>query len=80
MPADPTAAHSPDRSRHCLTLTTSAQPNGECGRVVVYPGGAAQTFRASARSLTVQKGGSARERAPSRATKGPRHFGPRFGT
>ena len=34
MPADPTAAHSDDRSRHCLTLTASAEPNGECGRVV----------------------------------------------
>jgi hypothetical protein len=34
MPADPTPAHSHDRSRHCLTLTASARPNGECGRVV----------------------------------------------
>ena len=34
MPADPTAAHSDDRSRLCLTLTASAQPNGECGRAV----------------------------------------------
>jgi hypothetical protein len=34
MPADPTAANSGDRSRHCLTLTASAQPNDECGRVV----------------------------------------------
>jgi hypothetical protein len=34
MPADPTAAHSDHRSRHCLTLTASAQANGECGRVV----------------------------------------------
>jgi hypothetical protein len=32
MPADPTAAHSDDHSRRCLTLTASAQPNGEYGR------------------------------------------------
>jgi hypothetical protein len=34
MPAEPTAAHSHDRSRHCLPLTVGAQPNGGCGRVV----------------------------------------------
>ncbi len=34
MPADPTAAHSHDRFRHCLILTASAQSDGKCGRVV----------------------------------------------
>jgi len=34
MPAGPTAAHSDDSSRHCLTLTARTQPNGECGHVV----------------------------------------------
>ena len=34
MPVDPTAAHSGDHSRHCLTLTANAQPNGERGRVL----------------------------------------------
>jgi hypothetical protein len=34
MSADPTTAHSDDRSRHWPTPTASAQPNGECGRVV----------------------------------------------
>ena len=34
MPANPTAAHSGDRSRRCLILTASAQSTGECGRVV----------------------------------------------
>ena len=34
MPANPTPAQSDDRSRHCLTLTASSQPDGECGRVV----------------------------------------------
>ena len=34
MRADPIAAHSDDRSRHCLTLTTSVQPIGACGRAV----------------------------------------------
>jgi hypothetical protein len=34
MPANPTAAHSGDRSRRCLILTASEQSTGECGRVV----------------------------------------------
>ena len=34
MPANPVTAHSDDRFRYCLTLTASAQRNGECGRVV----------------------------------------------
>ena len=33
MPADRTAGHSDDRSTHCLTLTASARPYGESGRV-----------------------------------------------
>lgn len=37
MPADPTAGHSDDCSRHCLPLTASAQPNGERSRVVRIP-------------------------------------------
>lgn len=34
MPTDRTAAHSDDRSGHCLTLTGRAWPKGERGRVV----------------------------------------------
>ena len=34
MLANPTAAHSGDRSSPCLILTASAQSTGECGRVM----------------------------------------------
>lgn len=34
MPADPTAEHSDDRSKHCPNLAACAQSDGECGRVM----------------------------------------------
>jgi hypothetical protein len=34
MPADPTRANPDDRSKLSLTLTSSAQTDGECGRAV----------------------------------------------
>ena len=68
MPADQTAAHSDDRSRHCLTLAASAQPNGKCGRVVRISRWRSTNLSPIRATITAKEGGRAtrsRNLAPS---------------
>jgi hypothetical protein len=67
MPANPTPAQSDDRSRHCLTLTASTQPDGKCGRVV---------HQSRRRSTNLSPTGATGHRAGGRSRDRTRNLAP----